>query len=103
VHADFDVIFMDVQMPVMNGLDATRAIRVREGALGRHTPIVALTAHAIKGDREMCLEAGMDDYLSKPIQTSQLREVLARWNTPAIAMAETGVETETELEVARVP
>jgi PAS domain S-box-containing protein len=75
----FDLILMDVQMPVMNGYEAARAIRMQEQRMGRHTPIVALTAHAMKGDRERCVEAGMDDYTSKPIQAHDLYEVLARW------------------------
>jgi CheY-like chemotaxis protein len=78
-RGEFDVVLMDVQMPVMNGYEATREIRSQEYRHGRRVPIVALTAHAMKGDREVCLEAGMDDYLSKPIQTSELRDVLARW------------------------
>jgi len=75
----FDLVLMDVQMPVMNGYQASREIRKRETRSGRRTPIVALTAHAMKGDREICMEAGMDDYLSKPIQTGELRQVLARF------------------------
>ena len=72
----FDVILMDAQMPEMDGFEATAAIRERE-APGAHMPIVALTAHAMKGDRERCLEAGMDDYLSKPLEAAKLTEVLA--------------------------
>ncbi|MCH8199871.1 MAG: response regulator [Chloroflexi bacterium] len=72
----FDVILMDAQMPEMDGFEATAAIRERE-APGAHMPIVALTAHAMKGDRERCLEAGMDDYLSKPLEPAKLTEVLA--------------------------
>jgi PAS domain S-box-containing protein len=72
----FDVVLMDVQMPEMGGLEATAEIRRREGATGSHVPIVAMTAHAMKGDRERCLEAGMDAYLSKPIQTRELGRVL---------------------------
>jgi two-component system sensor histidine kinase/response regulator len=69
----FDAILMDVQMPGMNGLDATSAIRTREKANGLpHVPIVALTAHAMKGDRERCLEAGMDGYVSKPVEAEEL-------------------------------
>ena len=76
----FDLVLMDIQMPVMNGYDATRAIRRNEQGSGLHTPIVALTAHAMKSDRDQCLEAGMDDYLSKPIQPNTLRAVVQRFS-----------------------
>jgi CheY-like chemotaxis protein len=68
----FDLILMDVQMPVMSGLEATAAIRARERTTGHHLPIVAMTAHAMTGDRERCLEAGMDGYVSKPLRPDQL-------------------------------
>jgi len=74
----FDLILMDVQMPEMDGFTATRLIREGEKQTGRHVPIVAMTAHAMKGDREKCLEAGMDDYIAKPIQPAQLYEVVER-------------------------
>ena len=73
------VILMDVSMPEMSGLDATRAIREREKDTGVRTPIIGVTAHALKGDKERCLEAGMDDYLSKPISPKALMEKLRRW------------------------
>jgi CheY-like chemotaxis protein len=74
----FDLILMDVQMADMDGFQATAAIRERESETGGHVPIVALTAHAIKGDRERCLEAGMDGYLSKPIHPEELRTAIRR-------------------------
>jgi PAS domain S-box-containing protein len=72
----FDLVLMDVQMPELNGFEATAAIRTKERDSGAHIPIVALTAHALKGDRERCLEAGMDDYISKPIDAELLFEVV---------------------------
>jgi len=72
----FDVVLMDVQMPVMDGYEATAMIRDREKASGRHTPIVAMTAAAMKGDRDKCLPAGMDDYIAKPIDPDNLYDKL---------------------------
>lgn len=75
----FSVILMDCQMPEMDGFEATRVIRKQEENTGRRIPIVALTAHALQGDRELCLAVGMDDYLSKPFTIEQLRTVIHRW------------------------
>ena len=71
-HGDFDVVLMDVQMPLCDGLDATRRIRQREAGSTRHIPIVAMTAHALKGDEERCLASGMDGYITKPIRAPLL-------------------------------
>ena len=79
------VILMDISMPVMNGFDATAAIRAHEKLHDRHTPIVGVTAHAIAGDREKCLAAGMDDYLAKPISPSTLEDCLRRWMQSELA------------------
>ncbi|MCT7377317.1 response regulator [Chelativorans sp. EGI FJ00035] len=73
------LVLMDVSMPEMNGLEATKAIRRLEAEVGQHAPIIGVTAHAQKGDRERCLEAGMDDYLSKPISPKTLLEKISRW------------------------
>jgi CheY-like chemotaxis protein/HPt (histidine-containing phosphotransfer) domain-containing protein len=74
----FDLVLMDVQMPDLNGLEATAAIRRDEQATGRHVPIIAMTAHAMKGDRERCLEAGMDGYVSKPVRAHDLFQAVDR-------------------------
>lgn len=75
--AEFDLIVMDVQMPEMDGLEATVAIRTAEVGTGKHVPIVAMTAHAMKGDRERCLNAGMDGYLLKPIRIDELKQAIS--------------------------
>ena len=75
-----DLVFMDVQMPVMDGLEATRQIRAPESAVrNHHLPIIAMTAHAMQGDREMCLAAGMDGYISKPVSCASLLAALETW------------------------
>lgn len=75
---DFDVVLMDVEMPELDGLEATRAIRAREESTGEHVPIIAMTAHALSGFRERCLEAGMDSYISKPVQPEELFSLLRK-------------------------
>jgi len=77
----FDLILMDLQMPTMDGLEATKRIRAVEAATGKHIPIIALTAHAQQGDRERCLQAGMDDYLAKPIIRSDMIAKLKLWGS----------------------
>ena len=84
----FDAVLMDVQMPEMDGMEATAAIRARERTLGTHLPIIGVTAHAMKGDRERCLEGGMDGYVSKPIRPDILFSELVRL-VPAAAPQET--------------
>ena len=88
----FDVIIMDVQMPNMDGLKATELIRARENTTGSHIPIVAITAHAMQEDREHCLAAGMDGYVTKPIMVEELFAELERLipSTPRAAGAATG-------------
>lgn len=75
----YDIVLMDCHMPMMNGYDATRQIRLQEKKSERCIPIVAMTANAMVGDREKCLQAGMDDYISKPVMPEALREVLSHW------------------------
>jgi CheY-like chemotaxis protein/HPt (histidine-containing phosphotransfer) domain-containing protein len=83
----FDVVLMDVQMPVMGGFEATRLIREHETTSGRRTPIIAVTAHAMKGDREACFAAGMDGFAPKPIQSTKLLEMLDRLASGSMRVA----------------
>jgi two-component system, sensor histidine kinase and response regulator len=86
---DFDAVLMDLQMPEMGGFEATAKIRERErglpGASATHIPIIAMTAHAMAGDRERCLESGMDDYISKPVRASALIELVAKYHRQKVA------------------
>ncbi|NMC78740.1 MAG: response regulator [Chloroflexi bacterium] len=84
----YNLVLMDVQMPEMDGLEATRLIREQETVTNQHTPIVAMTAHAMADDKDLCLATGMDDYVSKPIETAELLSVIERWTgqlSPAVA------------------
>jgi len=82
----FDAVLMDVQMPEMDGFEATAAIRAKEAITGAHLPIVAMTAHAMKGDRERCLDAGMDGYVSKPLNSEELLKVLEKFSSSSGAV-----------------
>jgi len=86
--SNYDLILMDCQMPEMDGFEATGAIRKLEEATRRHTPIVALTANAMTGDRERCLDCGMDDYVSKPFDVKALQRLITQWLEPAVASRE---------------
>ncbi len=90
----FDLIFMDVQMPVMDGLEASRKIRELEGDT-KHVPIIAMTAYALQGDSQRCLEAGMDDYVSKPLDTRRLIQVMYRWTKKGTGMLPASVKVDT--------
>ncbi|WP_347357308.1 response regulator [Bdellovibrio sp.] len=80
---DYDLVFMDCQMPVLNGYQATQQLRLQENTKARKTPVIALTAEGTSGERKSCLEAGMDDFLTKPLELHRLIEVLHRWMKPA--------------------
>jgi CheY-like chemotaxis protein/nitrogen-specific signal transduction histidine kinase len=86
-YGHYHIILMDVQMPEMDGLTATHWIRERERVTGKHIPIIALTAHAMAGDREKCLLAGMDDYITKPVKQDDLAEKIEKWTRPAVRKA----------------
>jgi CheY-like chemotaxis protein len=86
----FDAILMDIQMPEMDGLEATRAIREEESSNGIHVPIIAMTAHALKGDNERFLSAGMDGYISKPFQQQELFQTLEAVKASVTAIASEG-------------
>jgi two-component system sensor histidine kinase/response regulator len=93
----FDLVFMDIQMPEMDGIEATAAIRKKEQLSGKHQAVIALTAHAMKGDQERCLAAGMDGYLSKPIRPQELDAILETYlarRTGTLRINETPVSSD---------
>jgi signal transduction histidine kinase/CheY-like chemotaxis protein len=96
----FDLVLMDVQMPTMGGFETTAAIRAQEQATGSHIPIIAMTAHAMKGDREKCLAAGMDDYLTKPLKAAELDAAIARLPTRQVEPHASIVESPVHLSTA---
>lgn len=105
--AKFDLVFMDLQMPVMDGLEATRRIREKESGTGSRVPIIAMTAHALVGDRDRCIEAGMDHYISKPIRKRDLATALEMFDRPQVDSEDTHETTKvstTQLsgEVAKI-
>jgi signal transduction histidine kinase/CheY-like chemotaxis protein/HPt (histidine-containing phosphotransfer) domain-containing protein len=102
-NGEYGLIFMDCQMPEMDGFEATAEIRRKESGSDRHVPIVALTASAVEGDRELCLAAGMDDYVPKPFTTEQMRSALATWLSPARRGAGDGKRDHLTLVVAAPP
>ena len=93
----FDLVLMDIQMPVMDGIEATRSIRAREREQGGHIPIIAITAHARTQDQERCIDAGMDGYLTKPINSAMLRNAIAEL-LPIAAADGNGAASETTNE-----
>jgi two-component system sensor histidine kinase/response regulator len=97
----FDVVLMDVQMPEMDGFEATNMIRTKEQITGRHVPIIAMTAHAMQGDRERCLEAGMDEYVAKPVRAAELLRVIQKFapQSPAAPAPEGSTTATGELAV----
>lgn len=97
---NYDIVLMDCQMPEMDGYQATRLIRQREGAADRRTIIVAMTANALAGDRETLLAAGMDDYLSKPVRSEELQAVLERWRPEASSLHPAGDDAVTPDDVS---
>jgi CheY-like chemotaxis protein/HPt (histidine-containing phosphotransfer) domain-containing protein len=90
-QAPFDLVLMDIQMPILDGMAATAAIRAQEQTQGTHLPIIAMTAHAMRGDRERCLAAGMDGYVTKPLKTADLAAAIAQ--LPPVSSLETRVVT----------
>lgn len=89
INGDYHAVLMDIMMPVMDGYEATRRIREFESQHGKiPTPIIGLSARAMDGDREIALEAGLDDYLTKPVREPELKQALERWILPRVSQLE---------------
>jgi CheY-like chemotaxis protein/HPt (histidine-containing phosphotransfer) domain-containing protein len=101
VRGSYSLVLMDCQMPVMDGFAATKAIRQAEEKTAKHLPILAMTANAMQGDRELCLTAGMDDYITKPIDTARLAATLATWLKDEIAIATPSIPVRAPLAAAK--
>jgi signal transduction histidine kinase/CheY-like chemotaxis protein len=102
-HITYDLVFMDCQMPEMDGYEATTAIRAREAIGDRHVPIIAMTAYAMRDDRERCLQAGMDDYMRKPVKAEVLQAMVQQWGRPAPGGARTPAAAPQLAASAEVP
>jgi CheY-like chemotaxis protein len=97
-QSNFDIVLMDIQMPEMDGFEATAVIRGKEQVTRQHLPVLALTAHAMKGDRERCLQAGMDGYVSKPLRAEELFEAIESVLSLSAALGTNGSAIERDLE-----
>ncbi len=101
VNGDYDIVLMDIQMPEMNGVEATHEIRALEGHKSA-VPIIAVTAHAMHGDRETYLAAGMNDYVSKPIDPKLLLDAIARWSGRSDDASDSTTDETTDLSQDRI-
>jgi CheY-like chemotaxis protein len=102
-RSPYSVVLMDCQMPVMDGFEATKQIRVQGQAIGKHTPIIAVTAHNMEGDRERCLLAGMDDYVTKPVNAGSIKGALEKWLPKAKVQAPVEVPVIVEVQAPPRP